>query len=84
MLPGDKVIEIRLQGIHKGIIVPRFVAQHPGARVLAMGDDRTDEDLFGALPPGSFAVHVGTSPSGAPYRLADPAAARRLLSRLLG
>ncbi|PYV92031.1 MAG: bifunctional alpha,alpha-trehalose-phosphate synthase (UDP-forming)/trehalose-phosphatase, partial [Acidobacteria bacterium] len=23
VLPGDKVIEVRLQGIHKGIIVPR-------------------------------------------------------------
>ena len=82
VLPGDKVIEVRLQGIHKGIIVPRLVDQHPVARILAMGDDRTDEDLFAALPPGSFAVHVGSGPSRAQYRLADPAAARSFLGRL--
>jgi len=83
VLPGDKVIEVRLQGIHKGIIVPRLLGRHPGLRVLAMGDDRTDEDLFAALPPGSFAVHVGPGQSRAQYRLADPASARWFLSRLV-
>ncbi|PYV92873.1 MAG: bifunctional alpha,alpha-trehalose-phosphate synthase (UDP-forming)/trehalose-phosphatase, partial [Acidobacteria bacterium] len=76
-------IEVRLQGIHKGIIVPRLLGRHPGPRVLAMGDDRTDEDLFAALTPGSFAVHVGPGPSRAQYRLADPASARWFLSRLV-
>ena len=28
--------------------------------MIAIGDDRTDEDLFAALPPNALAVHVGS------------------------
>jgi trehalose 6-phosphate synthase/phosphatase len=41
-----------------------------------MGDDRTDEDLFAALPDGAIAVHVGPTPSRARYRVRDVKAAR--------
>jgi trehalose 6-phosphate synthase/phosphatase len=47
-----------------------------------MGDDRTDEDLFAALPPGSVAVHVGPAPSAAPVRLRDVRAARAVLAEI--
>ena len=45
-----------------------------------MGDDRTDEDLFAALPAGAIALHVGPSPSRAPGRLADVRSARAFLA----
>jgi trehalose 6-phosphate synthase/phosphatase len=48
-----------------------------------MGDDRTDEDLFAALPEGSISVHVGPAPSRAALRLPDVRAARALLASLL-
>ena len=48
-----------------------------------MGDDRTDEDLFAALPPDAVAIHVGPAPSRAAVRLAAVADARRLLTELL-
>jgi trehalose 6-phosphate synthase/phosphatase len=84
VLVGDKVVEVRLHGVHKGVIVPSLLAEHGSAvTVLAMGDDRTDEDLFAALPPNSFTVHVGLGPSRAQYRLADPTAARKLLHAIL-
>jgi trehalose 6-phosphate synthase/phosphatase len=84
LLWGDKVIEIRLQGINKGVIATRLISALPGpATVLAMGDDRGDEDLFAALSEGSLAVHVGPQPSRAAYRVADSAAARALLTSLL-
>jgi trehalose 6-phosphate synthase/phosphatase len=51
--------------------------------VLAMGDDQTDEDLFAALPEDGVAVHVGSRPSRARYRLADTTAARAFLADLL-
>ena len=38
----------------------------PGALLVAIGDDRTDEDLFAALPPDAVAVHVGTAQQPAP------------------
>ena len=52
ILPGSKVIEVVPRGIHKGRLVPSVVTRAPaGALVVAIGDDRTDEDLFAALPP---------------------------------
>ncbi len=83
VLRGDKVIEVRPSGIHKGLIVAD-VMRHavPGCLVLALGDDRTDEDLFTALPPGSIAIHVGPRESLAPVRLPDVATARAFLRDL--
>jgi trehalose 6-phosphate synthase/phosphatase len=63
ILPGAKVIEVVARGVHKGRLIPFIVARVPaGALLVAIGDDRTDEDLFAALPPGSLAIHV--SPGG--------------------
>ncbi len=83
VLPGDKVVEIRPAGVHKGLVVSRVLALGPpGPLLFAMGDDRTDEDLFAALPEGSIAVHVGQKPSRAPVRIADVAEARAVLARI--
>jgi trehalose-6-phosphatase len=50
--------------------------------VLAMGDDRTDEDLFAALPPDSISVKVGPGPTQARFRIDGVPAARALLQSL--
>jgi trehalose 6-phosphate synthase/phosphatase len=83
ILPGDKVVEVRPHGVNKGRAVALLLARATGPTLLvAMGDDRTDEDLFAALPEGSLAIHVGPAPSRAPLRLRDVAAARELLAAL--
>jgi trehalose 6-phosphate synthase/phosphatase len=83
ILPGDAVVEVRPHGVNKGRAVSQILARAaPGTLVLAMGDDRTDEDMFAALPAGHLGVHVGPAPSRAPVRLADVRAARALLARL--
>ncbi len=83
ILPGDMVIEVRPHGINKGRAVAQVLAHSaPDTLLLAMGDDRTDEDLFAALPDGSVAVHVGPSASRAPIRIRDVSAARALLTRI--
>jgi len=80
VLPGDKVVEIRPHGISKALIARQVTANAPeGTLTVAFGDDRTDEDMFGALPEGSIAVHVGPKPSIAPIRIPDVAATRKLL-----
>jgi trehalose 6-phosphate synthase/phosphatase len=84
ILAGDKVIEVRPHGVHKGRIVPAILAAHPGAFLLAVGDDRTDEDLFAAMPPGSASVHVGTRESRAEYRLPDVGSVRAFLAAIEG
>jgi trehalose 6-phosphate synthase/phosphatase len=83
VLAGDRVVEIRPRGATKAAVVARALeAAAPGAVAVAMGDDRTDEDLFGALPPSGVALHVGARESAAPYRLPSAAAARRFLRAL--
>ena len=82
-LPGDRVVEVRPRGVSKGAVVARALgAAAPGTVAVAMGDDRTDEDLFAAIPPSGFSLHVGARESRAPYRLPSAAAARRFLRAL--
>jgi trehalose 6-phosphate synthase/phosphatase len=84
IVPGSKVIEARPHGVHKGRIVERLLpGLAAGTAILAMGDDRTDEDLFAALPEDAFAIHVGPAPSRARLRLASVADSRALLRSLL-
>jgi len=79
VLPGNKVVEVKPHGIHKGLVLERLGAEAEGAVMIAMGDDQTDEDLFAALPETGIAVHVGPKPTRAAIRLADVGAARALL-----
>jgi trehalose 6-phosphate synthase/phosphatase len=51
--------------------------------VLALGDDRTDEDLFAAVPPGSISVHVGPAASRAELRVRNVTEARAFVRGLL-
>lgn len=84
VLPGKMVVEVRSRGVSKANVVALILADHePAGVILAMGDDRTDEDLFASLPAGSLTVHVGEGASRALYRVADPTSARQLLASLL-
>jgi trehalose 6-phosphate synthase/phosphatase len=84
ILAGHKVVEIRPHGIHKGRIVPPLPPERlASTTVLAMGDDRTDEDLFGALPAEAVTVKVGPGPTQARFRVDGVPAARALLLSLL-
>lgn len=83
VVPGDKLVEVRPQAIHKGLVVRDTLANaQPPFAALALGDDSTDEDLFSALPPDGASIHVGPLPSRARYRLTDPKAARAFLASL--
>ncbi|AGP32405.1 bifunctional alpha,alpha-trehalose-phosphate synthase (UDP-forming)/trehalose-phosphatase [Sorangium cellulosum] len=81
LLGGAKVVEIRPRGVHKGRVVPLILDDVSArAEVIAIGDDRTDEDIFAALPPTACTIHVGgNDQSRAVYRLPDARAVRRLL-----
>ncbi|RKH34403.1 bifunctional alpha,alpha-trehalose-phosphate synthase (UDP-forming)/trehalose-phosphatase [Corallococcus sicarius] len=85
ILPGDRVVEVRPRGVNKGRVVPEVLRQEaPDVRVLAVGDDVTDEDLFAAIPPGGLTVHAGNKHTRAGYRVEGPPEVRRLLKELLG
>jgi trehalose 6-phosphate synthase/phosphatase len=81
VLEGHRVVEIRLRGISKAVVAHRDHAT-PGITV-AIGDDRTDEDLFRALPKGSLTIAVGQALNGAQYVVPGHRAVRRLLRGLV-
>lgn len=83
VLEGVRVLEVRQRGVHKGVVVRDVLAANPSAAVLAVGDDRTDESLFAALPSGGIGVHVGSGDSLASYRLSGVEDVRHFLGRLV-
>jgi trehalose 6-phosphate synthase/phosphatase len=84
ILAGNRIIEIRPHGIHKGRIVPPLPPERLATTtVVAIGDDRTDEDLFGALPPEAITIRVGPGLTRARYRLDGIEAVRSLLQMIV-
>jgi trehalose 6-phosphate synthase/phosphatase len=84
VVEGKKVIEVRLRGVSKMAAANHAMATLPAlGRILAVGDDRTDEDMFAALPEPFVTVKVGGGPTAARYRIADPSAVRRVLASLV-
>ncbi|MEX2209048.1 MAG: bifunctional alpha,alpha-trehalose-phosphate synthase (UDP-forming)/trehalose-phosphatase [Myxococcota bacterium] len=85
IIPGEMVVEVRPHGVNKGRVVGRVLTGDASdALVVALGDDRTDEDLFAALPESGVSIHVGTSASRARYRIEGVARAREFLRALHG
>lgn len=80
VLAGRKVVELRAAGVDKG----RYVSSLDlaGAFVLAIGDDRTDIEMYGALPPDAISVHVGDDGERNRYRVDAPTEVRALLDAL--
>jgi trehalose 6-phosphate synthase/phosphatase len=84
IIAGHKVLEIRPYGINKGRIMPPFSADRlASTTVLAIGDDRTDEDLFAAVPTDAVTIRVGPGPTRARFRLESVVAVRVLLRSLI-
>jgi trehalose 6-phosphate synthase/phosphatase len=84
VLSGAKVVEVRPMGVNKGVVVPLLMADASGqARTVAIGDDRTDEDLFAALPASAITIRVGDGPSIAQHRMVDVSDVRLFLREIL-
>ncbi len=76
---GNKIVEVKPMWANKGAFANELLPGYADAAfILAIGDDRTDEDLFARLPADAWSVHVGRSPSKARYSVADTARVRDL------
>jgi len=89
ILPGKKVVEIRPQGISKGSVCRRILTEEleNGADfVLAIGDDKTDEEMFEEVNKREvahkFTITVEKKPSIAGYYTDDQRHVIELLSRM--
>jgi trehalose 6-phosphate synthase/phosphatase len=61
VIEGEKVLEVKNAGINKGAAAARWLTGSVPEFILAIGDDRTDEDTFRAMPPEAYTVKVGSS-----------------------
>ncbi|MHB1324036.1 MAG: bifunctional alpha,alpha-trehalose-phosphate synthase (UDP-forming)/trehalose-phosphatase [Coriobacteriia bacterium] len=83
-MEGNRVVEIKRAEVNKGRAIHRWVSgEDTSGLVFAVGDDRTDEDVFEATPPGTWTVKVGPGATSALYSVPDVWAVRALLYRMI-
>jgi trehalose 6-phosphate synthase len=85
-LGGVDMIEVRARDHHKGSAVAWIRGHGRMGRMIAVGDDVTDEDMFRALDPDDLAIVVGRPgdrASGAHLSVEDVAGVRRFLRWLV-
>ncbi|WP_192821923.1 bifunctional alpha,alpha-trehalose-phosphate synthase (UDP-forming)/trehalose-phosphatase [Rufibacter sp. LB8] len=82
VMEGDKVVEIKNIEVNKGVATARWLETNPQDFILCIGDDRTDEDMFGAMPEEAFTIKVGHERSRARFNLENSPQVRKLLKSL--
>ncbi|PID31909.1 bifunctional alpha,alpha-trehalose-phosphate synthase (UDP-forming)/trehalose-phosphatase [Candidatus Saccharibacteria bacterium] len=78
---NKKVLEVHHQDVSKGHITQEWLLDGQDF-IMAIGDDNTDEDMFGALPTAAHTIKVGRGHTIANYRLQSPASVHTLLDKL--
>ncbi|GAU14778.1 hypothetical protein TSUD_49900 [Trifolium subterraneum] len=93
---GPSIVEVKPQGVSKGIVAERILITMQQKEVipdfvLCIGDDRSDEDMFGVITSARaslspiadvFPCTVGQKPSKAKYYLEDTSEILRMLQGL--
>lgn len=85
VIHGKKVVEVKAMQANKGFFANWFREKYQGADervVLAIGDDRTDEDLFDSLGEEDISIKVGPGQTLANYRLGKQEDVSKLLKTL--
>lgn len=67
VLDGNRVVEVRSRGIDKGTAAAKWINEPGYDFIMAVGDDKTDEDMFRRIPQDGFSIRVGLVPSAAQY-----------------
>ncbi|GAB4287717.1 MAG: bifunctional alpha,alpha-trehalose-phosphate synthase (UDP-forming)/trehalose-phosphatase [Coriobacteriia bacterium] len=83
IVEGNRVVEVKPASLTKGRAAVDFLESDDWDFVLAIGDGRTDEEVFHVLPDDAYTVKVGIAGSRAHYRADTVADVRMLLSRLV-
>jgi len=82
VIDGNKVIEVRVAGVDKGAAAKKIVDENNSDFTLAIGDDKTDEDMFRSLESQAITIKVGSGHSVAHYSVTSPGEIISLLQEL--
>lgn len=80
--PGKEVVEFSVVHASKGAAMDALARASAADAWLYLGDDVTDESVFGRLGDGDVGIKVGGGDTAARLRIADTDAVRDLLERL--
>lgn len=82
-IDGNKVLEIKLAHVNKGSALREVQNDKKFDYVLAIGDDKTDEDLFEQLPEDAYSVKVGEGNTIAKFRVENDSKVLALLKEMV-
>jgi len=84
ILDGNKVIEVMPAEIGKGEAVKKLTEHIKYDYILSIGDDKTDEEMFGVLSniPHAATIKVGNGNTVAKYRIKNEKSVIELLEQL--
>ena len=80
---GVGMLEVRRRSVHTGTVVAWVRERLPGVRIVALGDDVTDEDMFAELGDADASIGVGPRAMRVDARAADVRAAHAFLHWLV-
>jgi trehalose 6-phosphate synthase/phosphatase len=83
IIDGHKVVEVKMAGYNKGTAAMKLTATGRNDFILAIGDDKTDEELFAALPDNAVTIKVGKGPTKANYNFTRQMSVIRFLERMI-
>lgn len=83
IIDGHKVVEVKMAGYNKGTAAMKLTASGVNDFILAIGDDKTDEELFAALPDSAVTIKVGKGPTKAAYNFTKQTSVTRFLERMI-
>ncbi len=69
IIDGNKKIEIKPVGVDKKTVTRHWLNKQNWDFILAIGNDRNDEDVFEILPDQAFSLRVGIKKTNARYTL---------------
>jgi trehalose 6-phosphate synthase/phosphatase len=81
ILEGNKVIEIKNRGINKGRAALKVLHAEPADKIVAVGDDWTDEFLFSELPDDAVTIKVGMAKTMAGFKVENFIEVRDMLKK---
>jgi len=83
VVEGNKLVELKPAGVNKGSAAHRWMCRDDIDFVLAVGDDRTDEDVFDAAPDLAWTIKVGPGSTRAKWSLRSYRGVRTLLAQMI-